>query len=54
MTAKRLSSRCDGNHKHSPFGVIETGGFATADEADYLRFFCGRVAGCIVSQLQKI
>ena len=41
-----LSKVCDGNHTHAPWGLLRTanGGFATAEERNYPRLFCKRIA----------
>ena len=39
-----MSKICDGHHEHAPWGALKQGGFATAEERNYPKVFCNRIA----------
>ena len=48
-----MSKVCDGKHTHAPWGILRTagGGFATAEERNYPKLFCRRIARKAASDL---
>ena len=39
-----LARQCDNSHPHRPWGILPSGDFSTADEAEYPEVFCTRYA----------
>ena len=46
MNLMNLSLLCDGKHTHAQWGALKKpgGGFATAEERNYPKLFCNRIA----------